>query len=62
MTMTAVYHTCTQMHFILLAAFRVTKTTKYLYKTKTQSRENFKFHISDLFFTVSACLKLKKLG
>lgn len=62
MTMTAVYYTCTQMHFILSATFHVTKTTKYWYKTKTQSSENFKFYIPNLFYTVSAYLNLKKLG
>jgi len=50
--------------FHTLSIISYKKSTKYwCKKKKTQSRENFKFHIQILlFYTVSACLKLKKLG
>jgi hypothetical protein len=57
-------HDCSisRLHFHTLSYISCTKTTKYWYKTKTQSSENFKFHIPNLFYTVSAYLNLKKLG
>jgi len=41
MTMTAVYHTCTQMHFILLATFHVTKNHKILVQNKDSKQREF---------------------